>query len=190
MAEKQMNAVLRLRRDSENNFKRTNMILQLGELALVQTPFDGMLVKIGDGVHRFTQLNYESFGILVKGFLHDDHSRAGFVLTDNETPVTPENHLLFLDLNTAFLYYWDGDEYKYIGGQDVVLATDQVAGISKLYNSVNGQNTDGSVTQKAVHDALNKVQTAATNVIYQMDSVDGEQLNADFSSLQGINLFD
>lgn len=188
MAEKNMNAVLRLRRDSENNFKRSNMILQLGELALVTTPFDGMLVKIGDGVHRFTQLNYESFGILVKGFLHDAHSRAGFVLTDNETSVTPENHLLFLDLNTSFLYYWDGDEYKYIGGQDVVIATDQVAGISKLYNSVNGQNTDGSVTQRAVNSAFNQVQTAANNLQFSMDENDQEMLVTNFFDLKNLNI--
>ena len=87
MAEKNMNAVLRLRRDSENNFKRTNMILQLGELALVITPFDGTLVKVGDGIHRFNELAYESFGILVKGFLHDKDSRDGFVLNDNSTVV-------------------------------------------------------------------------------------------------------
>ena len=190
MAEKQMNAVLKLRRDNENNFKRANIILQNGEVALVDTPFDGLLLKIGDGTHRFSELNYEDFGILVEGFMYDPTSREGFLFTDNdpEHPVTPEDHVLFLDLNTGSLYYWDGDEYKYISGQNVVIATDQVAGISKIYDTVNGQNTDGSVTQRAVNSAFNKVQTAANNLQFVMDDNDQEMLVANFFDLKNLNI--
>lgn len=177
MAEKSMNAVLRLRRDSENNFKRSNIILLEGEVALVQTPFDGVLVKVGDGIHRFNELRYENFGVLVKGFMQDPSSRDGFVLDDNATIVTPENHSLFLDQNNSFLYYWDGDEYKYIGGNNVV-----------LYDSVVGDNTDGAVTQRAVKAAFKQVQDAANNVVWKIADNDPEMLTTSFTDLQTLSV--
>lgn len=178
-----MNAVLRLRKDNENNFKRSNIVLQSGEVAVVATPFHGTQLKIGDGQTPFRDLAYETFGLLARGFKNN----ADFYETDNTTIINPNNHILFLDINTGFLYYWDeGDnEYKYVSGSIVPIATDTVAGIMKLYDTINGENVDGAVTQRAVKEAVSAVQTAAHNVIFE---VANEELKADFSSLADLQI--
>lgn len=187
MAEKQMNAVLRLRRDNENNFKRSNIVLQAGEAAIVYTPFQGTQVKIGDGHSTFNELKYENFGLLARGFKTSNNT---FLETDNETVIDPENHILFLDLNTGFLYYWDfnDNEYKYASGSLVPTATDAIEGIMKLYNTINGENTDGAVTQRAVKEAIEAVQAAANNIVFAVN--DQEMLEADFSSLSNLQILD
>lgn len=187
MAEKQVNAVLRLRKDSENNFKRSNIILQDGELAIVSTPFSGLKIKIGDGRHRFDELNYDTIGLLVEGFKRTD---TQFVYSDNATVVEPQDHLLFLDRNTGFMYYWNthNSKYEYVNKNE--LATDQMAGIVKLYDSINGQNTDGAVTQAAVNVAFSRIQNAAKEVVYEMDEEDTERLNTNLSSLNALQILD
>ena len=177
-----MQAVLKLRRDSENNFNRSNIVLQQGEVAIVSTPFHGTQIKIGDGTHRFNELKYDTFGLLARGFIGG--TDASFNDATNH-PIDHDEHILFLDQNTGFLYYWNGTKYVHIGGQDVVIATDQVSGISKLYDSVSGQNTDGSVTQRAVNQAFSAVQSAANNINWIMDN---ETLVTSFSDLQNLNI--
>lgn len=187
MAEKQVNAVLRLRKDSENNFSRSNIILQDGELAIVGTPFNGTKIKIGDGQHRFNELSYDTLGLLVEGFKRSD---IQFVHSDNVTVVDPQSHLLFLDRNTGFMYYWNNhdEKYEYVNKNEV--ATSSIAGISKLYDDINGNNTDGSVTQAALNAAFRRVQNAANTVVFQMNSNDREQLDADLSSLNALQILD
>lgn len=196
MAQKDMQAVLKLRRDSENNFTRSNIVLQEGELALVTRPFAGIQVKVGNGSDRFNDLPYANFGLLVKGFLVND---TKFVRTDNVTEVNPTEHILFLDGNTGFLYYWDpGKEglnprparYVYVKQDEVPAATDAVAGIMKLYNDLNGSNTDGAVTQAAVNTAMRRIQNAANGVVFEMDTEDTEKLNADLSPLGALQILD
>ena len=180
--EKQVKAVLRLRKDNENNFSRSNIILQDGELAIVTTPFSGLKIKIGDGSHTFNQLNYDTLGLLVEGFKQTD---TRFVYTDNATTIDPHDHILFLDRNTGFMYYWNNytEKYEYINKNEV--ATSQMAGISKLYDTINGQNTDGSVTQAAVYTAFDSIQSAANQLTYRMDD---EMLITDFSNLQSLSI--
>lgn len=186
MAEKQMNAVLRLRRDSENNFKRSNIVLQSGEAAVVYTPFQGTRIKIGDGQTAFNDLAYENFGLMARGFKSQDI----FLDIDNQTVINPNDHILFLDLNSGFIYYWDynNNEYKYVSGSIVPTATDAVEGIMKLYDTVNGNNTDGAITQRAAKNAFSAVQTAANNIEYTVN-VDEEMLIPNFDPLQTLNLF-
>lgn len=187
MAEKQMNAVLKLRRDSQNNFERSNIILQKGEIALVTTPFSGTQIKVGDGTTRFKDLNYNNFGLLVEGFKNSD---TEFVYPDNSTIVNPENHLLFMDRNTGFMYYWDHQDskYKYVNRDIVPAASASTTGIAKLYDDLDGNNTDGSVTQYAVRGAFSKVQTAANNIVWKMDDEDREKLITNFSDLQSLSI--
>lgn len=171
MTEKQMNAVLKLRRDSQNNFERSNIILQKGEIALVTTPFSGTQIKVGDGISRFNDLNYTNLGLLVEGFKQSD---TVFLYPDNGTVVNPENHLLFLDRNTGFMYYWDhyNNKYMYVNRDAVPAADASTAGIAKLYQTVDGDNIDGSVTQAAVRGSFSKVQTAANNLTWEMKEED------------------
>lgn len=187
MAEKSMNAVLKLRRDSENNFNRSNIILQKGEIALVTTPFSGTQIKVGDGTTRFKDLNYNNFGLLVEGFKNSD---TEFVYPDNSTVVNPENHLLFMDRNTGFMYYWDHEQskYMYVNRDIVPVADASTAGIAKLYQTVDGDNTDGAVSQFAVKGAFNQVQTAANNLVWKIDEEDDEKLVTNFSDLQSLSI--
>lgn len=187
MAEKQMNAVLKLRRDSENNFNRFNIILQKGEIALVATPFSGTQIKVGDGITRFKDLNYNNFGLLVEGFKNSD---TEFVYPDNSTVVNPENHLLFMDRNTGFMYYWDhqDNKYMYVNRDIVPLADASTSGVAKLYQTVDGDNTDGAVSQVAVRGAFSQVQTAANNIVWKMDDEDNEMLTTSFSDLQSLSI--
>ena len=187
MAEKQVQAVLRLRRDSENNFNRSNIILQDGELALVSTPFNGTKIKIGDGQHRFKELNYDTIGLLVEGFKSSD---TQFLYPDNATIVNPLDHLLFMDRNTGFMYYWNTyhEKYEYVNKNEI--ASDSVAGIAKLYNDINGQNTDGAVTQAVLNTAFSRIQNAANTVVFRMNNDDVEQLDADLSSLNALQILD
>lgn len=187
MAEKQMNAVLRLRKDSENNFNRSNIVLQDGEVAIVATPFSGTKLKIGDGQHRFNELSYDTFGLLVEGFKNSD---TQFVYSDNSTIVDPQSHLLFLDRNTGFMFYWNNNQEKYLYVNKNEIATSETAGITKIYDNINGQNTDGSVTQAALNTAFTRIQNAANTVVFQMNANDSEQLDADLSSLSALQILD
>lgn len=200
MAEKQMNSVIRLRRDSENNFLRGNIKLLSGEVAVVSTPFEGTRIKIGDGQHRFSELPYDTYGILVKGRLEDDSHFISMV--DNSTVIDHDKHVLFLDQNTGFLYYWDADElkYKYVNKNEVPDATDRIKGIAKLYDSIGALDEyltsvdpnfgrDGSVNQRILNSAFSKLQNAATTVVFNVDA-NAEQLNADLSSLNALQIFD
>lgn len=188
MAIRNMKAVLRLRRDSENNLNRSNLILLDGEVAIADTPFNGKRIKIGDGLHRFSELQYENMGILTEGLLVDDSTMK---YPDNSTTIDPNNHLLFLDRNTGGMYYWNGDQYVYINRQiaELPIASDTVQGILKLYDTIEGQNTDGAVTQRAVNEAFNKVQVAANNVAWRFADNDDEMLVSDFSTLQNLDVF-
>lgn len=186
MAEKQMNAVLRLRKDSENNFNRSNIVLQDGEIAIVSTPFNGTKIKIGDGQHRFSEISYDTLGLLVEGFKRSD---TQFVYADNATIVDPQSHLLFLDRNTGFMFYWNNIQGKYLYVNKNEIATSETAGISKIYDNINGRNTDGSVTQAALNTAFSRIQNAANSVVFEMNR-ENEQLNADLSSLSALQILD
>ena len=61
---KTVNAVIRLRRDSEVDFEKVKdtFIPANGEMVLVDTTNDGLRVKIGDGVSTFAELDYTNLG--------------------------------------------------------------------------------------------------------------------------------
>ena len=188
MAEKQMQAVLKLRRDSENNFNRSNIVLQEGEIALVSTPFQGTQIKIGNGQARFSELKYDTLGLLARGFLANETT-----FNDNTNhAIDHDEHILFLDLNNGFLYYWDSvnNKYQYVKQNEVPAATSSVAGIMKLYDTVSGTNSDGAVTQSALNTAMRRIQVASQSVQFEMDSVDEELLKTDFSTLQALQILD
>lgn len=61
---KTVNAVIRLRKDSEADFERVKdvFIPADGEMVLVDTADKGLRVKVGDGVSTFAQLEYTTLG--------------------------------------------------------------------------------------------------------------------------------
>ena len=201
MAEKQMNSVIKLRRDSERNFiQKGDIKLQAGEVAVVYTDFEGTRIKIGDGVHRFSELPYDTFGILVTGRINGDTEFIS--MTDNSYVIDPNKHVLFLDVNTGFLYYWDTTEqkYKYIVKNEIPDASETIKGIAKLYNDLGSLDEyrttqdanwgkDGSVNRNALNEAFSKIQTSASNFVLSMDDEDEEMLNADAVSLTSLDIF-
>lgn len=176
MSEKTVQAVIKLRRGSENEFNRSKLVLQKGEVALVTTSFQGTQIKIGDGVTRFDQLKYDTLGLLAKGFIS---SSDPSVFNDTSVhPINHDEHLLFLDQNTGFLYYWDpvNNKYQYVRQNEV-----------KLYDTLDGSATDGSVTQRALNVAMNRIQNAARNVQFEMNAAE-ETLNANLDSLTALQI--
>jgi hypothetical protein len=61
---KTVNAVIRLRRDSEVDFERVKdtFIPADGEMVLVDTAEKGLRVKVGDGIKTFAELDYTTLG--------------------------------------------------------------------------------------------------------------------------------
>lgn len=114
-------------------------------------------LKIGDGVNDYADLPY----ITGDGSTSSDLVRIGYY--DSETDIfwkeqTKVNALprlttsLYLDKASAFVYYLQDNKYTELFG----LANKNTYGLSKLYDST-GQNTDGSMTQKAITDSFNNI---------------------------------
>jgi hypothetical protein len=57
---KQLNAILRLRRDNYYNYEKIkdSFVPANGEICLVDTARDGLRAVCGDGVHSFGELNF------------------------------------------------------------------------------------------------------------------------------------
>jgi len=60
---------------------------------------------------------------------------------------------IYIDDAVRKIYFYDGSEYKNIQ-TTFTTATDIEPGLVKLYGTM-GQNTDGTMTQKAITDELN-----------------------------------
>ena len=68
--------------------------------------------------------------------------------------ITPSITNIYINISENNIYFYNGVKYEAVGGQ-VSNATATTAGIMKLYNE-KGQNTDGTMTQKAITDELNE----------------------------------
>ena len=146
-----LNVVLRLRRDNDYNYAKIKdtFIPADGELCLVDTATNGLRVVCGDGITPFSKLEY-SFETLVQGFYKDNK----FI---NEI----DGHInkIYVDKSAnGGLYYYDGIHFCRVGGgsgssASIPTATAKLPGIMKLYDTV-GNNTDGTMTQKAISDEL------------------------------------
>ena len=149
-----LNATIQLRRDNEYNFEKVknSFIPANGEVVLVDTARDGLRAKVGNGVSTWAQLEYTDNDIrntVLHGYLLD----GSFYKTLNKDGlITPMINKIYIDDSTRRIYFYDG--YNYITVQDtLVTATAQTPGILKLYGET-GQNTDGTMTQKAITDEL------------------------------------
>ena len=180
-----LQAKIRLRKDHERAFKAKNPILLDGEVAIVATDFSGYKIKIGDGVTPFNRLNYSNFGVVAFGKLIN---ASAFALDQNgQHIVNPADYLLYLDIFTSKIYYFDTVEqiYKTCSGNEVPLATDLIPGIMKLHQEVKGDDTEGTVSQAAISEAFEKVETAANTVVL---NVSEENLHIDLQSLKNLNI--
>lgn len=141
-----------LRRNNDYNYDPQFIPLK-GEVCLVDTATQGLQLKIGDGQTNFSMLEYwnivDEESPIKFGYLHD-----GTFYTDNtmEHVIAANENWLYVDTWTSCGYYYYGGQYRIIQTY-VPPASDTVPGILKLYGMI-GQNTDGTMTQKAITDEL------------------------------------
>lgn len=160
----QFNAVLQLRRDNDYNYAKVQdkFIPANGEICLVDTARSGLRAVCGDGKTPFGELDFID-SVFLKGYMKD-----GFFYLDAEHTVLGKSsmNLLYIDLPTSSLYYFDGQKYQEISRAQIPtasMATDTNPGIMKLY-STTGQNEDGTMTQKAITDELDDKVEVTLNI--------------------------
>lgn len=154
---KQFNAVLRLRRDNDYNYKKieNTFIPAKGEICLIDTAQGQLKAVCGDGITTFGKLEYFN-QLIFKGYY-----AGGLFFKDKELTEMFKafTDVIYIDLNTNKLYYFNGEEFCQIGGSEIKTATASEAGIMKLYTSV-GYNEDGTMTQKAITEEIDEMEAA------------------------------
>lgn len=143
-----------IRRDNEYNFKQKTPANN--EICLVDVAGKGIRVKIGDGTSTFAELPYIDDAVLksidsliVKGYFHQGQF---YVDTTHTELLESLSGRIYIDAVSSKLYTFNGTAYE---AQKISLpnATAEVAGVLKLYDRP-GQNTDGTMTQRAITDEL------------------------------------
>ena len=149
-----LNAIIQLRRDNDYNFEKVkdSFIPANGEVVLVDTAKDGLRAKVGNGYSTFAQLQYTDAD-LRNTVLHGYYYNSIFYQDALHT-VSMQGMInkIYIDDSARKLYYFDGEGYVSIS-ENLVTATAEVPGVVKLYGTT-GQNTDGTMTQKAITDEL------------------------------------
>ena len=150
-----INAILRLRRDNDYNYAKIKdtFIPANGEICLVDTARHGLRAVCGDGVSTFGQLEYigESF---IQAY-YDSTINNFFSDKLCTKEVAKRENVIYLDIDTTYLYFWTGEEYKRMESY-FPLASETEFGVVKLYNET-GENTDGTMTQKAISQELKEL---------------------------------
>lgn len=149
-----MQAVIQLRRDNDYNFERIKdtFIPANGEVVLVDTARDGLRAKVGNGYNTFAELSFTDNDLrnaVLHGYLQNN---IFYYDTSYSTPIVAMINKIYIDDAARKIYYFDGETYKNIQST-FTTATDTTPGLVKLY-STTGQNTDGTMTQKAITDEL------------------------------------
>lgn len=151
---KTINAIIQLRRDNDFNFEavKNTFIPANGEVVLVDTARDGLRAKVGDGYSTYAELNFTDADLrnaVLHGYLYQ-----GIFYRDNihSVPMTPMINKIFIDDTTRRIYFYNGESYQNIQ-TTFTTASDIEPGLVKLY-ATTGQNTDGTMTQKAITDEL------------------------------------
>lgn len=139
----------KLRRGSGETWSKNNPILAYGEPGY---QLDGNRLKIGDGITPWNELEYLD-SLLVKGYYNSENKNFYWDADFNEK-INGAPNKIYLDLLVNQLYHYD-DVFVAVGAASSIVASETIAGIAKLYND-SGSNEDGSMTQKAITDELNK----------------------------------
>ena len=162
MAVKTIQIVLKMRRDNDYNYEKVkdSFIPEKGEICLVDTAKQGLCVIVGDGVSTYGSLEYENTIFQHAYFIGEKI----FKDVDGTQEITPNENKIYIDANNSnALYYYNGVEFVGIGPGSLPVASAETAGIMKLYSS-SGENTDGTMTQKAITDVLNAKVGATVNL--------------------------
>lgn len=144
--------IIKLRRDNDFNYEKIKdtFIPANGEICLVDTARDGLRAVCGDGVHTFSELNFIG-ELLVRGYYYN----GNFYTDGSHTQLIDGSIIkIYIDLSKGGLYYFDGEYYQSVGSEGPIPnASSTTPGIMKLYDSI-GNNTDGTMTQRAITDEL------------------------------------
>lgn len=152
MATKRINGIALLRRDMVYNYQRIGdkFIPQNGEVCLVDTLNGGIRAVIGDGEKTYNQLDYVDY-VFYKGYF----SQGDFWKDESlEDKLGKNINRIYVAINeNNKLYIYNGIDYEAIG--QLPYANSKEAGVMKLYEET-GYNTDGTMTQKAITEELEK----------------------------------
>lgn len=149
---KVINTVIKLRYDQDYNYQRVgnSFVPAKGEVCLVNTRDSGLRALVGDGQKTYNQLDYVDY-IFFKGYFD------GKVFWKEEEFVNEfEKNInkIYIALNSNNdLYIYNGENYEKL--YNLPYANSKTAGVVKLYDEV-GNNTDGSMTQRAITEELEK----------------------------------
>lgn len=164
-----INAIIRLRRDNDYNFEniKNTFIPANGEVILVDTATTGLRAKVGDGYSTYAQLQYEDMDLrspVQQGY----YNNGVFYRDPTQHTIAPAMiNKIYIDLNHSGLYFFNGNNYILLNDHTFPTATAQTAGMVKLY-ATTGQNTDGTMTQKAITDELDLRFTTSVNDAEEM----------------------
>ena len=149
---KRINTVIKLRYDQDYNYQRVgnSFIPAKGEVCLVNTRDSGLRALVGDGQKTYNQLDYVDY-IFFKGYFDGKvfWKEEEFV---NELEKNINKIYIALNSNND-LYIYNGENYEKL--YNLPYANSKTAGVVKLYDEV-GNNTDGSMTQRAITEELEK----------------------------------
>lgn len=149
---KVINTVIKLRYDQDYNYQRVGntFIPAKGEVCLVNTSNSGLRALVGDGQKTYNQLDYVDY-IFFKGYFDGKvfWKEEEFV---NELEKNINKIYIALNSNND-LYIYNGENYEKL--YNLSYANSKTAGVVKLYDEV-GNNTDGSMTQRAITEELEK----------------------------------
>lgn len=172
MAEKVLDVILQLRRDNDYNYEKVKDTFKplKGEVCFVDTAEDGLRCKVGDGRLVWSKLSYlddtTAANIIKREYYHDGKFYSDASYTQE---IEPSTNKLYIDVTTSTLYLYNGTEYVPItgSGASVVAATSDTAGIMKLY-SEEGENEDGTMTQKAISTLLGEKVSASIDTALEI----------------------
>lgn len=83
-------------------------------------------------------------------------------------PIEGSTIKIYIDLTKSGLYYFDGVNYQSVRAEgSIPTASSTTPGIMKLYDSI-GDNTDGTMTQKAITDELDDKVEVSLNLDEEM----------------------
>ncbi len=151
---KRIDAIIQLRRDNDYNFEAVkNTFIPLnGEVVLVDTARDGLRAKVGNGYSTYAELNFTDEDLrnaVLHGYLYEGKFYRG---SDHSVQMVPMINKIFIDDSTRKIYFYNGESYQNIQ-TTFTTASSIEPGLVKLY-ATTGQNTDGTMTQKAITDEL------------------------------------
>lgn len=150
-------AKVALRRGSYQNYSNSFIPIK-GEVCFVDTTNNGLRFKVGDGVTTWRNLPYidEQIYSAIDKVIQSGYYEDGVFYTDKGHSARYDAAMdtIYIDIEASLIYVYDGTNYVSI--RDMIpKANSMQTGTVKLYTEM-GQSEDGTMTQKAITDELNK----------------------------------